>query len=188
MKKDKIKKDKKINIFLDMDGVLSVYEEDMVKRMTDVNFFRDRKLYTNSRLLFSALKQTDGFHIYILSKTPQSAPTAYQDKMHWLKTHFPEINKQNIYILPNNMEKGSFIAMQFPNCINVLFDDYTPNLIEWEKQGANFIGVKVLNGINGKRGTWTGEKVNLDSFLDIQKKIKDNIIYKKIRSNYEYKN
>ncbi len=33
--------------------------------------------------------------------------------------------------------------------MNLLFDDHTPNLIDWEKGGPEFIGIKWLNGING---------------------------------------
>ena len=41
---------------------------------------------------------------------------------------------------------------------DVLVDDYTKNLKEWPVFGDAKFGraVKLLNGINGNNGTWTG--------------------------------
>ena len=41
----------------------------------------------------------------------------------------------------------------------VLLDDYSPNLRQWEKdsRGAG-VAIKVMNGINGTKGSWTGAR------------------------------
>lgn len=44
----------------------------------------------------------------------------------------------------------------------VLIDDHTPNLIAWEKQNPNNIGIKLINPKNGKNGKWQGEKISYD--------------------------
>lgn len=41
---------------------------------------------------------------------------------------------------------------------NILLDDFSFNLHEWEKYGG--IGIKVYNGINGNHGTWKGYSVH----------------------------
>ena len=45
---------------------------------------------------------------------------------------------------------------------DVLVDDYTKNLKEWPVFGDAKFGraVKLLNGINGNNGTWTGISVS----------------------------
>ncbi|MCR5670717.1 MAG: hypothetical protein K6G10_06895 [Butyrivibrio sp.] len=44
---------------------------------------------------------------------------------------------------------------------NILLDDLSKNLHEWEKDGG--IGIKVYNGINGNNGTWKGYSVHSTS-------------------------
>ena len=41
---------------------------------------------------------------------------------------------------------------------NILIDDFSFNLHEWERCGG--IGLKVYNGINGNHGTWKGYSVH----------------------------
>lgn len=42
--------------------------------------------------------------------------------------------------------------------LNILIDDYTKNLLEWENQGRNFLGIKFDNGINGNIGKWKNRR------------------------------
>ena len=39
----------------------------------------------------------------------------------------------------------------------LLVDDHTPNLFQWEQDGG--VGVKFLNGHNGRGGRWQGPKI-----------------------------
>lgn len=41
---------------------------------------------------------------------------------------------------------------------NILIDDFSENLHEWEEFGG--VGIKVYNGINGNHGTWHGYSVH----------------------------
>lgn len=54
---------------------------------------------------------------------------------------------------------------------NILIDDFSFNLHEWEAAGG--IGIKVYNGINGSHGTWTGYSVH--------SKAKPEVIYRTIK-------
>ena len=58
--------------------------------------------------------------------------------------------------------------------LNILIDDYSKNLFEWENYGKNFLGIKFDNGINGKNGKWKkhGEiclsyKMNVKELYDV---------------------
>ena len=61
---------------------------------------------------------------------------------------------ENRVFCPYGADKALFV----PGGIrpdDVLLDDYTPNLIAWSQSGGK--AVKLLNGINGTKGTWTGD-------------------------------
>ena len=47
---------------------------------------------------------------------------------------------------------------QFMEPGDILVDDFSPNLREWEAAGG--IGIKVYNGINGTKGTWKGYSIH----------------------------
>jgi hypothetical protein len=53
--------------------------------------------------------------------------------------------------------KVQAVSKHYGNDINILLDDYSRNLIQWEQAGANWIGVKYLNGRNNKSKQWKGK-------------------------------
>ncbi len=73
---------------------------------------------------------------------------------------------QKIASLPYGEEilKGSRFVQygesktQFMQQGDILVDDFSPNLREWEEAGG--IGIKVYNGINGTKGTWKGYSIH----------------------------
>ena len=48
---------------------------------------------------------------------------------------------------------------------NILLDDFSDNLREWEGNGG--IGIKVYNDINGTKGTWKGYSVHSMARADV---------------------
>ncbi len=60
--------------------------------------------------------------------------------------------------VPYDEDKASYIEQE--DAMNILIDDFTPGLRDWEKYGDNFIGIKYFNGINGTKGTWNGYSIN----------------------------
>lgn len=167
-------KERIINIFVDMDGVLAVYDKDTHLHMSEPGYFLTKEMYPNSKYFMSVLRELEeenkSITVYILSKLPHIESTSYRDKLSWLGVNFPHLRKQNIYLLQSKWKKGDFIKEHFiqdgqTSCTNILFDDFTENLVNWESKGDNYIGVKVLNGCNNTSKRWAGRTYNL---LDIE--------------------
>ena len=122
------KADGKINIYVDMDGVLADFnaEPDGVARFRDEKgFFKKLKvLPKNARALRKLI--ADGNHnIFILSSSPNAA--ADGDKLAWLKKHRIKVADGNIIFCRNHEKKVDF--MKTPD--GILFDDYGKNIREW---------------------------------------------------------
>ena len=60
--------------------------------------------------------------------------------------------------MPYGVPKLDYIILR-EDTTNILIDDFSKNLHEWEK-GKNNIGIKYYNGINGNHGTWKGNSIN----------------------------
>ena len=76
----------------------------------------------------------------------------------------PEISRDRRIFVPYGTDKGEYLkSIGFnPNGSDILLDDFTPNLRTWHG-----VGVKLLNGINGTHGTWTGYVVNGKGSADV---------------------
>ena len=126
--------DGKINVYIDMDGVLADFnaEPDGVARFhTEKGFFRNLKpLKENCKALRKLI--ADGNHnIFILSASPNEA--ADGDKRVWLRKHKIMLPDGNIIICRNNERKVDHMK----TADGVLFDDYGKNLREWETADGN---------------------------------------------------
>ena len=76
--------------------------------------------------------------------------------MEWLDQHMPFIPHDHRLFIHNGIEKIAAV----PGGVrpsDVLLDDYTLNLNQWAKQAK---AIKLLNGINGTKGTWKGAAVS----------------------------
>ena len=71
----------------------------------------------------------------------------------------PGIPEDHRIFVPHLADKSDYVPGGIQPT-DVLLDDYTVNLREWESSGG--IAVKFMNGVNGKNGSWTGKKVGLD--------------------------
>lgn len=167
---------KKINLFVDMDGVLAVYDKDVVELMYNKEFFLNRPVIKPMVELVKELYWGSRYNVYILTSVIDS-PYCIQEKSLWLDTHLPEIKESNRIYVPYGTVKSEFAkeSVDIENSINVLIDDYTVNLDKWTLNGA--LPVKVLNGINSTNGTWIssgGESI--DAFSSVKEnflKLKD---------------
>ncbi len=120
--------DGKLNIYVDMDGVLADFfgEKDCVARFeTEKGFFRRLKpLEKNVKALRKAI--ADGKHnIYVLSASPNAR--CDQDKIQWLNRYIPELETENAIIMRCGEDKSKY--MRTPD--GILFDDYGKNIREW---------------------------------------------------------
>lgn len=140
-------------IYVDMDGVLAIWDTSVTEADTHKpGYFRKREAQKNvveAVLILHRMnrKVTVLSHVY-------TDGTAREDKKVWLK----ENNLEDVpaIFVPYGTSKSSYLEKIGRG--DVLLDDYSRNLREWEKAGAK--AVKFLNGINGTKGTWRGQSVN----------------------------
>lgn len=133
-------KNKRKNLYFDMDGVLADFnaEPDGLKRFeTEKGFFRNLKpLKKNAKILRKLI--ADGKHnIYILSASPNAA--ADGDKIKWLKIHKINVADGNIILCRCGQNKVDFMK----TADGILFDDYGKNLQQWVDGRLGNNGYKV---------------------------------------------
>jgi len=90
--------------------------------------------------------------VYILSSVLSDSDYAIQEKNEWLDRYLPEIPRDKRLFPPCGEDKKTVVPKGVTET-DFLLDDYTINLMQWEPPGQ---GVKLLNGINHTKGTWTG--------------------------------
>ena len=102
-----------------------------------------------------------GFDVRVLSCSI-NADTSRQ-KMESIGECMPWLPPDKITLLPDGKgkQKMAFISPACINGVNFLIDDHTPNCLAFEEQGG--MALKCINGVNGKNGTWRGERVYADN-------------------------
>lgn len=145
-------------IYSDMDGVLAqwdkacnpeiIYEKDYFYNLLLEPCMREALL-----LLYAA-----GYNVSILSAAAVEG-YARGDKSRWLAKH--EMEELPRVYSPLGHNKTDSIEVK-PNSVYVLLDDFNPNLIGWgqtDVEGAKFVAIKFLNGINGGSDLWQGQTI-----------------------------
>ena len=139
----------RIDVYFDMDGVPAVYGfGDTVEQMKRPGYFANRPAQENVIQLVKQLLTDDHFAVHFLSAVFDDEHSVW-DKRLWLEHH--GLSEVDTIFVPCGANKALYIK---PGQLNVLVDDYTDNLMNWENQGANYLGVKFDNGGNGRKGTW----------------------------------
>ena len=132
--------DGKINIYVDMDGVLADFnaEPDGVARFrTEKGFFRNLKPLKKNAKALRKLIADGNYNIYILSASPNAE--ADGDKRAWLKRHRIKITDGNIIFCRNHERKVDFMK----TADGILFDDYGKNIREWVDGNPQNAGFKI---------------------------------------------
>ena len=143
-----------------MDGVLADFEGQpnaMQRFITEEGFFQKLQPTPLVSKLNELLKENNE-NVYILSASPNLR--ADTDKMFWIYENLPNIKLENVIIVRGGAGADERKA-QYANSESILFDDYSNNLITWESFGG--IGVKVVNGNNGKGIKWKKERLDISS-------------------------
>lgn len=141
-------------IFFDMDGVLAKWDTESAVEDTFLpGYFLNRE---PDQVMINSLRTllSQGYDVRILSAVyPGLIYRA--EKEEWLKKYVG--NVQAIF-LPCGDSKAHYVTLSAGQKA-ILIDDYTRNLVMWECEGAEYIGIKYLNGVNNTRGTWSGFRI-----------------------------
>lgn len=147
-------------VFVDMDGVLAEYRPcKSIETLYQKGYFASLKAQ-NGVIdgLKEFMKYNPGIDIYVLSAVLSDSHTALDEKNQWLDQNFNIPAKNRIFV-PCGENKADFVPGGVRKS-DVLIDDYTVNLLQWEKDGGR--GIKLMNGQNGTKGRWDGKRIDKD--------------------------
>lgn len=149
---------KKIRLYVDMDGVLAVFCQGATQEeLTSVGYFKNREpdLRVISAIRYIATNYADEVEIYTLSSV-YNDDHSREEKTEWVRNYLPFVKEENILFSTYGSQDKSE-AIPDPSPTDMLLDDHTPNLRKWHG-----VSVKYLNGINGngKSGRFSGYYVS----------------------------
>ena len=146
---------KEPRFLFDMDGTLIKWRgcED-VSETFQPGYFLERETDPLILKVFCTLFRR-GMHVGILSAV-YTTETAQREKLESLRRAGILVPEIDVIFIPYGQKKADFIDKTVYE--NILVDDYTLNLAEWEDSGLP--AVKYYNGINGTNGTWKGASIN----------------------------
>ena len=149
----------KINLFLDMDGTIAKFnsKKNALERFDkEKGFFSSLKPFKYIEIINQQIKENNNINVFIISASPNEE--ADKDKQQWLSHYLPNLSTKNICFCRLGENKAIAIKQQLNITIDehcYLLDDYTNNLIEWQK--SNGIGIKRITSLaNNKSKRWQG--------------------------------
>ncbi len=167
--------EKTINLFVDMDGTLAkfYYKKNCLEKMYEQGYFENLPLYAIAKKIDRLAKEDTCVQIFVLSACIKS-DYCESEKIAWLLKCMPNINPKNFIFTKvgeSKVKKVLETVDNVDNTINLLLDDYTKNLEDWEKH-ENFIGLKFINGLNDTTKSWKGIKIkSYKQLLELLKKL-----------------
>ena len=168
----------KKRLFLDMDGLLAEYRKFYrVEQYFQDGYYLSLKPNENIvRAVKKIILNEPDIDVYVLSAFPQGS-NGDKEKDLWLDKHLPELKHEKRIFTYVGQSKRDFIEGDISEN-DYLFDDYTVNLVDFEKGGGH--GIKGLNGLNNRNKSWDGCKISYKkSPEEIYKSLVDIIIYGK---------
>lgn len=147
-----------IILCVDMDGTMAVWKKaDYFEVLLEQGYFLN---LTPQRNVLEAIKliKDRGIRVCSLSAYIEDSKYALQEKNLWLDRYAPYI-KERIFCPSTETKPMVFKSYYgFYNHRCILLDDYSHNLHIWNQLGGT--GIKLMNGINGTKGTWKGARVS----------------------------
>ena len=142
-------------LFFDLDGTLARFNvRNALKRFdNEKGFFAKLLAYKGIEVVNELAKKGN---VYIISASPNEQ--ADKDKLQWLSKYLPNIKQENITICRIGENKAKIIESKYNRKItknDLLIDDYTKNLIEWENNKGT--GIKRITTVSdNSRRLWKG--------------------------------
>lgn len=143
-------------LFIDMDGTLAHFNNvEKLESLYEQGYFLSLAPHRNLVEAIRELNSKPNVDVFILSAVLEESLYARQEKTQWLSSYLPEIKPEQIIFTPCGHPKSDYI--QNLSRSDLLIDDYTVNLNEWVKSGGS--GMKFVNRVNSKHGTWKGKRI-----------------------------
>ncbi|MDD3417482.1 MAG: hypothetical protein PHY47_26405 [Lachnospiraceae bacterium] len=153
----------KLRLFVDMDGTLSEFKAvDTLEKLYEENYFLKLKPQQNIvDSIRNIVLHKSEIEVYVLSAVLTDSKYAKNEKNEWLDIYLPEIDREHRIYLPCGEDKSEYIKSFYGGIrqTDYLLDDYSKNLHAWEPPAK---GIKLMNGINGKNGTWQNERLSIE--------------------------
>ena len=149
-------------IFVDMDGTLAEFEYVSDETLFSEGYFLNLKPQNEVVAAIKDLMKR-GYQVMIVSSFLEKSKYALREKEMWKDKVLPDIDA---IFVPCGISKADAIYQVTGEPLtkkDYLLDDYTPQLVEFERKGGT--GLKLLNGINDTTGRWKGFKINKNSCL-----------------------
>lgn len=150
----------KRRLFIDMDGTLAVFTPvDTMETLYEKGYYAELNPHENVIEGARQFMQASDMEVYVLSAVLEDSPYALTEKNAWLDQYLPEVDSEHRVFLPCGKDKSEYV----PGGISVadtLLDDYSTNLHQWQAAGGR--AIKLMNGINGTRGSWVGQRIEYD--------------------------
>lgn len=164
----------KKRLFVDMDGTLAVFKPtSSLEELYEKGYFENLEPHKNVVAAVKEINKNPNIELYILSAYLTDSKYAYNEKVTWLKKYLPDIKADHYILMPCGKNKLDYVPEGIRES-DVLLDDYSLNLSDWDPPAR---GLKFLNGINGTKGTWKGERVSIvRSEDDIARAIEDSVL------------
>lgn len=144
-------------LFIDMDGTLAAFDTNAsIEQLRSPGYFAALPALPNMPQMVQLLLESGEFdEVYILSSC-LAGTNAIEEKNGWLDRVIPQIDAEHRIYPICGTNKSSYIPGGVCKT-DFLLDDYSVNLHDWKNAGGS--GVKLLNGINGRFGSWKGAAV-----------------------------
>lgn len=136
-----------ILFWIDMDGVIARWDSGAsIEDTFEKGFFLRRE--AEPKVIDLILRMLESHRkVCILSAAYDKR--VEEEKRIWLDQH--GLADCRAVFVPYGENKAEYADQ---GDLNVLLDDFTKNLKQWEAASPNNTGIKFLNGINGRHGSW----------------------------------
>lgn len=147
-------------LFVDMDGTLAEFRQiDTLETLYEKGYFANlQPQMAVVEAVKIIIREYPDIEVNILSAVLTDSSYALQEKNEWLDRYLPEIDAAHRLFPPCGSDKKEYISDGITQD-DFLLDDYTVNLNTWEPPAR---GIKLMNGINGTKGTWKRAMISWD--------------------------